>query len=83
MLKPIVKTIMDMAIAFALGLITLFFSQSSIAFPKSGIEVSQMCILVELLEKQNDAKIIKGVVGRRGKNTPKIPNINEITPLKK
>ncbi|MCT4641743.1 MAG: hypothetical protein N4A33_05545 [Bacteriovoracaceae bacterium] len=81
MLNPSKIQSIKIAKVFALGLITLFCSQSIITDPKYGFVVSQICILLELFEKQYEDNIKKGVVGKRGKKAPIIPNNRLIHPI--
>ena len=74
------NTIVKIAAHLARGLMTRFFSQSIIALPNTGKEVSQECTLGELLEKQKAAKIRNGVVGITGSKAPMIPKITHIQP---
>ncbi len=73
MVANIDAQIKTMANTFAFGRITLFFSQSIIAEPIWGKEVSQECILLELLLKRYADKIKKGVPGITGRARPKSP----------
>ena len=73
--------IVPRAANLALGLSVLFLSQSSIAEPKYGKEVSQECIFSELLLKHKADRIIKGVVGNTGRNAPITPKTKEIRPI--
>jgi hypothetical protein len=70
-----------MAKTLDLGLITLLFSHSIIAEPKYGKEVSQECSLLELLLKQNAARIMNGVVGKTGKKAPITPKAKLNKPM--
>jgi hypothetical protein len=80
--KLIESQIVPRAANLARGLITLFFSQSIIAEPKYGKEVSQECIFFELLLKHNAERIINGVVGKTGRKAPITPRIKEVIPIK-
>lgn len=74
----IIITTTDIILAF--GLITRLFSQSIIASPKYGKEVSQECTLGELFEKRYAARIRKGVVGTIGNTAPTRPKKTDIQP---
>ncbi len=75
-----VATIINTAPALARGFITRFLSQSIIASPKYGMEVSQECTLGEDLEKQKAARSKNGVVGTIGNNAPMKPKTTNIQP---
>lgn len=81
--NPIESQIVPSAANLALGLITLFLSQSIIAEPKYGKEVSQICSFSELLLKHRADKSINGVVGNTGKNAPITPRIKDKKPARR
>ena len=79
-LRMNVTAIIETAMALYLGAIAPVFRQSEMIGPKVLLFSSQACNLGDDFEKQNAAKMIKGVVGRTGKNAPMAPNTSDVIP---